>query len=170
MSKLTKQQATQILAETGYFYGLSRIQKSGGVAPDKFLAVKRGVYKFVNVKVQEAKKELVHIQTALNQMEMDCRRGAGSSSHGDPLAEAAALMRACMNLQGWAVSLFESVVTLEEGVLTPETAANTVKQLQSAFHQLWDKRVSEGYRMLNNHPEFFDVGSIHFEGGESVKW
>jgi len=170
MGKLTNKLANEILVKKGYFHGLDYILNEYGLSQEKERAVRRELYKYLNFKVQEAKKELVHIQTALTQMEAVCRRGEQSNATDNIYTESEGLRRACLNLEGWTISLLESLVTLEAAVLTPETAGNTVNKLKHSFAELWAIRIDDGFKMMSRHPEVFgDFGMEYFPNGSQGK-
>jgi hypothetical protein len=165
-----KERMNIILINEGYFYGLEKLRSE--IPADKLVPMVQHVYKFINAKVQEAKKELVHIQTALNHMEAECVRGGQRSFVGNNIpAEASSLMSACMRLDGWTLSLLESTYSLDNAVLTPETGANLINQTGN-FRKLWAERGKRGgeYNTMKNHPEFFDAGKIIFEDGGKAQW
>lgn len=159
-----------ILVNAGYFYGLEKIRSE--IPAHKLVPVVQHVYEFINAKVQEGKKEIARIQTALNQMEAECMRGARRSFVGNNItAEASALMSSCMRLDGWTLSLLETTYSLDNAVLTPETGANLVNQTAS-FGKLWAARGKRGgeYNTMKNYPEFFDAGKIVYEDGGKARW
>ena len=159
-----------ILINEGYFYGFEKIRHE--IPPDKLVPMVQHIYEFINAKVQEAKKEIIHIQTALNQMESECVRGARRSFVGRNItAEAGTLMSACMRLDGWTLSLLESTYSLDNAVLTPETGSNLVNQAAN-FGKLWAARGKRGgdYNTMKNHPDLFDAGKIVYEDGSKARW
>lgn len=165
-----KERMNITLVNAGYFYGLEKIRRE--IPPDKLLSAVQHVYKFINAKIQEGKKEIVHIQTALNQMEAECLKGATRTFVGGNIAaDAAQLMSACMRLDGWTLSLLESTYSLDNAVLTPETGNNLVNQTAS-FGKLWATRGQRGgeYNTMKNSPEFFDAGKIIYEDGSKARW
>jgi hypothetical protein len=165
-----KDRINRILINEGYFYGLDKVRHE--IPAHKLLPVVQHVYEFINAKVQEAKREIVHIQTALNQMEAECVRGARRPQVGGNItAEARSLMSACMRLDGWTLSLLESTFSLDNAVLTPETGHNLINQSDN-FRKLWHARgqVGSGFNTMESKPEFFDAGSIIYADGSSARW
>lgn len=165
-----RERINRTLINEGFFYGLEKVRRE--LPADKLLALVKLAYRITNKKVQEGKKEVVHLQMALNQMEAECIRGTARTSVGGNItADARALMSACMRLDGWTLSLLETTYSLDNGVLTPETGHKLINQ-SANFRQLWEARGKKGgdYNVMGNQPEFFEAGDIVFGDGSKARY
>jgi hypothetical protein len=156
---LPKDEGNRILADQGWFHGLNFIVREYGLTAEETAKVKAGLFQLMLAKVLEAKAEIAKLQTVLTQMEATCRQGSrpnpaeGSSAYGPTVEKVRDNMRA---LDGWAISLLESDISLLAAVENPETAGGRVKSLQNSFAELWNIRL-KGYKLMASHPEVFDL-------------
>jgi hypothetical protein len=111
------------------------------------------------IKIEEGQREVPKLQAALARMAGPCRAGSnpgnlkGTSPTISLWGELGEAMKA---LDGWAISLLETDITLLMIIQNPQTGAIRVKSLHESFSNLWDVRARK-YSPIDRHPELFDL-------------
>ena len=154
--------ANRILVTSGWFHGLKKLIVEYELTAADTAKIKAGLFALILAKVLEAKKEVTNLQMAIQQIEATCRSGmlpnpsTGLDAYG---AAVNRLREQTKALDGWTISLLESDISILAAVENPETAGDRVKQLQSSFAELWNRRV-DGWKPMRGFPELFDTMSI----------
>jgi hypothetical protein len=138
---LTDQQRSILLKE-GTFHGLRQLLSSRQITDGEASEIIARSYGAVLQEIEEAKKELQHIQNALIRLESICRSGKQlkNSKPGDPLHTQ--LGDNVVIFDNWTVSLMETNLSIT-GMLNPALTRKKISEFATAMNALMDKRASQ---------------------------
>jgi len=141
-----------VLMKEGTFHGIEALEKQKKITPAQASAVLAASYSALLVEVEEAKKEIRHIQTALSQIENACR--IGKQARGPrPAGNRNNIGDSIVNMDNWVVSLMETNLTIT-GMLNPSLTRKKITQFGIAMNALMDKRAAEQHPVLDD-PSLF---------------
>jgi len=142
-----------VLMKEGSFHGVRVLLQRNMLTDAEASAILSKSFGAILLQVDEAKKEMQHIQNALARMESICRSGkqskqgqVGDQSHkmlGDTVVA----------LDNWIVSLMETNLTIT-GMLNPSLTRSKIIQFGKAMNALMDRRASEKHPVLDD-PSLF---------------
>lgn len=142
-----------VLMNEGAFRGLRSLITKGSLSEAAARQVAGFTYKAILEEVQEARKELMHLQTALAALENSARQGTRnpSASAHDPVYDQ--MTNHLITFDAWVVSLLETDLTIA-GLLNPTHTRSKITELAKAMNALMDKRAREQHPVLDD-PSLF---------------
>lgn len=152
MGKLNNEQVTVLMRE-GTFHGIEMLQKQNKITAAEASEVLARSYGALLEQVEEAKKELQHIQSNLMRLEAACRQGKQARGQTPVTTTRQNLGDSVVNLDNWIVSLMETNLTIT-GMLNPALTRNKITQFGIAMNALMDKRAAEKHPVLDD-PSLF---------------
>lgn len=144
--RLSKEDAFKVLWNNGFFHGWQKIVKEYEPSVAEGAAYKAYLFEKLLAKVQEAKRELQHLEQCVQRLEIACKRGTikNPATALQAFDDSAAAVRGGMQaFDGWVTSLLETDLTLLHYLFNPETSGNKLKNLQTSFAQLATLRAKE---------------------------
>jgi hypothetical protein len=152
-NRLNPQQLSVLMRE-GTFHGLRSLLNSGQITSEQASEVLARSYGAILGELEEAKRELKHIQNALTQLENVCRSGARSRNAKVGDINHQQLGQNLVTFDGWVVSLMETDLTIT-GMLNPTHTRSKIEQFGIAMNALMTKRAAEGHPVLDD-PSLFN--------------
>jgi len=143
----------------GYYEGFRRTCQEFDIPPAVCQKLEAMLFKHLLKKIDEGKHEVPKLQASLSRMGSICQAGsvpAHLSGKGPTLQLWADLGSAMQALDGWAISMLETSISLLMVIQNPETGARRVKSLPESFAQLWTER-GKLHHPLDNFPGLFDM-------------
>lgn len=142
-----------VLMKEGTFRGVKALLQQNKLTDAEAGEILSRSYGALLLEIDEAKKEMQHIQNALTRLESTCRQGKKIQHPrvGDNLHQQ--LGDTVVNLDNWIVSLMETNLTIT-GMLNPSLTRNKITQFGIAMNALMDKRTSEKNPVLDD-PSLF---------------
>lgn len=152
MAKLTFQQRAVLMNE-GAVKGSQTLVDQGAISKELAQDIMKATYKTILEEIQEARREIVRIQSSLNMMEnyarqASCNQGRSGNDHR-------MMTEHLITLDAWVVSLLETVLTVT-GILNPSHTRKKIDQLATSMHALMDKRAAEQHPVLDDSSLFRD--------------
>jgi hypothetical protein len=154
-----KVQLERNLINYGYYEGFRRTCQEFDIPKPVCQKLEAMLFKHMIQKVQEGLREIPKLQASLNRMEGICKMGsvpANLSGNGPTIPLWADMGTTMQAIDGWAISLLETSISLLMVVQNPETGAHRVKSLQESFSNLWIERAKKR-GALGNYPDLFDM-------------
>lgn len=150
-----KGEVHKVLMTEGAFRGLRMLKAKGTISEREAGEIASSVYGAILVEVEEARKELGHIQTALNALASSARQGqrAPGGSAGEMHFDR--MTNHLITFDAWVVSLMETDLTIT-GLLNPGHTRNKITELARAMNALMDKRASESHPVMDDPSLFRD--------------
>jgi len=157
--KMYHDQINKTLINFGYYEGFRRICQEFDIPPPFCQKLEAMLFRHILKKIEEGKREVPKLQASLSRMGAICQSGSvpgNLSGKGPTLQLWGDLGSAMPALDGWAISMLETSITLLMIIQNPETGARRVKSLPDSFAQLWVER-GKLLHPIDNFPELFDM-------------
>lgn len=151
-SRLNADQVSVLMTE-GTFRGVRMLLEQKKLTDDEARAVLARSYEALLLEVEEAQKELHHIQSALTRLENICRQGRQNKNPGAGEHLHQQMGDNVVNLDNWIVSLMETDLTIT-GMLNPSLTRNKINQFGVAMNELMNKRAVAKNPVLDD-PQLF---------------
>ncbi len=148
MGKLTSEQVSVLMRE-GTFHGVESLLKQNKMSQAEAAEILARSYGALLEEVEEAKKELQHIQTNLLRLEAACRQGKQNRGSRPAGTTRQNIGDTVVNMDNWIVSLMETNLTIT-GMLNPSLTRNKITQFGIAMNALMDKRAAEKNPVLDD--------------------
>ena len=151
---------SRLVINEGYYQGFRKTFDQYDMPLEYRKKLEAMLFRHILQKIEEGQREVPKIQASLARMHAACRRGTNWQSNikgTAPTTEIWADLGSSMQaLDGWAISLLETSISLIMIIQNPETGANRVKSLKESFSQLWLER-ARNLGPIGNYPELFDL-------------
>lgn len=145
-------QQKQVLLREGSFRGIRQLESMRQITAPEAKAARISFMKTILAEVEEARKELVHLQNALtalgNAAQSSIRQPGGPSEMAIDQ-----MTNHVITFDAWVVSLVETDLTIT-GFLNPSHTRKKITEMSNALNALMDKRAAEKHPVLDD-PSLF---------------
>jgi hypothetical protein len=155
-----RDELSRLIINEGYYQGFRKTFEQFDMPLEYRKKLEAMLFRHILKKIEEGRREIQKLQATFNRLHAVCNRGTnwkhnirGTAPTIDIWGELGTSMQA---MDGWAISLLETSISLLMIIQNPETGANRVKGLQESFSSLWTERAKK-LSPIDNHPELFDL-------------